>query len=75
MTSGHATGTGVHVRNIIFSVAGTALPLIAGIVAIPMLLAGLGKEKLGLFTLALGLFGFLGLFDLGLGRGIAFISH
>lgn len=35
-----------------------------------MLLAGLGKEKLGLFTLALGLFGFTGLFDLGLGRAL-----
>ena len=59
-----------HFRNISFSVAGTALPLIAGLAAIPMLLAGLGKGKLGLFTLALGLFGFTGLFDLGLGRAL-----
>lgn len=42
----------------------------AGVLSVPLLLSNLGAERMGLFSLALGLFGFAGLFDLGLGRAL-----
>jgi O-antigen/teichoic acid export membrane protein len=57
-------------RNAAFNVLGTILPLVAGVIAVPMLLRGLGEDRLGIFTLALGLIGFAGIFDLGLGRAL-----
>ncbi len=45
-------------------------PLLAGLVAIPLLLHSLGNARLGVFTLAVGLIGFSGIFDLGLGRAL-----
>lgn len=44
--------------------------LCVGLLALPLLLDALGAERLGVFTLALGLIGFSGLFDLGLGRAL-----
>lgn len=41
-----------------------------GVLALPLLLHELGAARLGVFTLALGLIGFSGLFDLGLGRAL-----
>ena len=46
------------------------MSLSVGLVALPLLLHELGAERLGVFTLALGLIGFSGLFDLGLGRAL-----
>lgn len=42
----------------------------AGVVAVPLLLRGLGDAGLGVFTLAVGLIGFSGVFDLGLSRAL-----
>ncbi len=44
--------------NAFWNVLGSTLPLLAGVVAIPLLLHGLGNTRLGIFTLALGLIGF-----------------
>ena len=44
--------------------------MLAAVMAMPLLLHGLGPARMGLFTLALGLFGFAGIFDLGLGRAL-----
>lgn len=57
-------------RNAIWNIAGIVIPSMAGVLAIPMLLHGLGEARLGVFTLAIGLIGFSGLFDLGLGRAL-----
>ncbi|MHB9021012.1 MAG: MATE family efflux transporter [Halothiobacillus sp.] len=57
-------------KNAAWNVIGVSLPLIAGVLAVPLLLHGLGQAKLGVFSLALGLFGFAGVFDLGLGRAL-----
>lgn len=56
--------------NAFWNVLGTTLPLFSGIIAIPLLLHGLGNVRLGIFSLAIGLIGFSGLFDLGLGRAL-----
>lgn len=57
-------------RNAVWNVGGTAASMVAGLVALPVLLHALGAARLGVFTLALGLIGFSGLFDLGLGRSL-----
>jgi O-antigen/teichoic acid export membrane protein len=56
--------------NAAWNLSGVVLPILAGVIAVPMLLHGLGSAKLGVFSLALGLFGFSGIFDLGLGRAL-----
>ncbi|MEO6137426.1 MAG: oligosaccharide flippase family protein [Luteimonas sp.] len=57
-------------RNAVLNVAGNVIPMMAAVAAMPMLLNGLGASRMGIFTLALGLFGFAGIFDLGLGRAL-----
>lgn len=57
-------------RNAIWNVAGTLASVAVGLLALPVLLQGLGAARLGIFTLALGLIGFSGLLDLGLGRSL-----
>ncbi len=57
-------------RNAIWNLVGTLATLVVGVVALPVLLHALGAAKLGVFTLALGLIGFSGLLDLGLGRAL-----
>lgn len=56
--------------NALWNIVGSTLPLLAGVVAIPILLHSLGNARLGVFTLVLGLIGFSGIFDLGLGRAL-----
>lgn len=57
-------------RNALWNVGGTLASLLVGLVALPVLLHALGAARLGVFTLALGLIGFSGLLDLGLGRAL-----
>lgn len=57
-------------KNAGWNLIGVSLPLLAGLIAVPLLLHSLGQAKLGVFSLALGLFGFAGVFDLGLGRAL-----
>ena len=57
-------------HNVIWNVAGTLASLGVGVAALPVLLHALGTARLGVFTLALGLIGFSGLLDLGLGRSL-----
>lgn len=62
--------TGQVARNAAWNVAGTLTSVAVGLIALPVLLQGLGAARLGMFTLALGLIGFSGLLDLGLGRSL-----
>jgi O-antigen/teichoic acid export membrane protein len=57
-------------HNALWNVAGTLASLVVGLVALPVLLHAMGAARLGIFTLALGLIGFSGLLDLGLGRAL-----
>lgn len=57
-------------HNAVWNVTGTLASLALGLVALPVLLHALGAARLGIFTLALGLIGFSGLLDLGLGRAL-----
>jgi O-antigen/teichoic acid export membrane protein len=56
--------------NALWNIAGYSVPALVALIAIPLILANLGSEKLGILTLVWTLIGFFGLFDLGLGRSI-----
>jgi O-antigen/teichoic acid export membrane protein len=55
-------------RNTILNLIGQALPLLVGVVTIPLVVHGLGTEQFGLLSLAWVVLGYFTIFDLGLGR-------
>jgi O-antigen/teichoic acid export membrane protein len=57
-------------QHFFWSLFGTGLPLILGIVTIPVILEGLGMVSFGLLTLIWTAIGYFGLFDFGLGRAL-----
>jgi len=57
-------------RNVVWNLLGTGAPLLVAIVAIPMLIEGLGLARFGVLTLAWMVVGYFSLFDLGLGRAL-----
>jgi len=57
-------------RNVAWSLFGQGAPLVAAVVCMPLLADRLGLPRLGLLTLAWGLIGYFGLFDLGIGRAL-----
>ena len=57
-------------RNTLFIGAGQAVPMIAAVLAIPILISHLGAPRFGVLTLAWAAIGYFGLFDLGLGRAL-----
>ena len=58
------------VRNSIFNLIGQAIPLLAALIAVPLLIRGLGTDRFGVLTLAWMVIGYFSLFDLGLGRAL-----
>ncbi|HHI93668.1 MAG TPA: flippase [Gammaproteobacteria bacterium] len=57
-------------RNVVWNLLGTGTPLLVAIVAIPLLIEGLGTARFGVLTLAWMVVGYFSLFDLGLGRAL-----
>jgi O-antigen/teichoic acid export membrane protein len=57
-------------RNIVWNLLGNVLPLMAGLILFPLIVAAYGLERFGLLTLAWALVGYFGLFDLGLARAL-----
>lgn len=57
-------------RNTLLNLLGQGLPLIVAIVAIPLLIEGIGVERFGLLALAWLVIGYFSLFDLGIGRAL-----
>lgn len=58
------------VRNVFFNLFGYGIPLIVAVFTIPIIIKGLGTDRFGILTLAWVLIGYLGLFDMGLGRAL-----
>ncbi|GIX10487.1 flippase [Elioraea sp.] len=63
-------GTRRLVSGVVWNMLGRGLPLVVALALTPPLVAALGIERWGLFTLALGLVGVFGVFDLGLGAAL-----
>lgn len=59
-------------RNALWNLAGSALPMLAGVALIPYTLNRLGSEAFGVLTLIWGLIGYFSLFDFGVGRALTF---
>jgi len=57
-------------RNTLWNLAGTAIPMAAGLALIPFTLDRLGSEAFGVLTLIWGLIGYFSVFDLGVGRAL-----
>jgi len=72
MTDKHANLTSGRrlARNVVWNLLGTGAPLLVAIVAIPLLIDGLGTARFGVLTLAWMVVGYFSLFDLGLGRAL-----
>jgi O-antigen/teichoic acid export membrane protein len=64
------TGGRLLARNTLWSLFGQATPMVAALVAIPVLIGRLGTERFGLLNLSWMVIGYFGLFDLGLGRAL-----
>lgn len=57
-------------KNAIFNVLGALLPALIGLIVMPIFLKNIGADRLGVLTLAFGIMGFAGIFDLGISRGL-----
>ena len=57
-------------RNTLLNVVGQVLPMLAALIAIPLLIQHLGAARFGVLTLAWAAIGYFNLFDLGLGRAL-----
>lgn len=57
-------------RNVLWNLLGTGAPLLVALIAIPLLIDGLGTERFGVLMLAWMVVGYFSLFDLGLGRAV-----
>jgi O-antigen/teichoic acid export membrane protein len=70
--TGRLSGTAAAVlaRNAVWNVAGSGLPMLVGLISIPILIRAMGTNRFGILTLAWALIGYTSLFDLGLGRAL-----
>jgi O-antigen/teichoic acid export membrane protein len=57
-------------RDTLWNIAGGGIPLLAGVLSVPFMIAQLGNERFGIVTLIWALIGYFGLFDLGVGRAL-----
>ncbi len=57
-------------KNTLINLAGFGLPLLVGLITIPLIVRGFGVERFGVLTLAWAVIGYFSLFDMGIGRAI-----
>jgi len=57
-------------RNVMLNLAGSALPAVAAVVAVPILIRTLGDVRFSMLVLAWTTLGYFSLFDLGIGRAV-----
>ncbi len=57
-------------KNSLINLAGFGLPLLVGLITIPLIVRGFGVERFGVLTLAWAVIGYFSLFDMGIGRAI-----
>jgi len=57
-------------RNTVYNLLGNGLPLLVGVVAVPLLVDALGTERFGILTIIWMAIGYFSLFDFGLGRAL-----
>ena len=69
--SGDSTGqTQRLAKNTLLNILGRSAPLLVGVVAMPVIIRGLGTDRFGLLSLIWVIFGYFAIFDFGLGRAV-----
>ena len=58
------------VMNSLLNAVGQGVPIVVAVGSVPLLLRGLGTERMGLLTLSWSVVGYASLFDFGLGRAL-----
>src|SRR5215471_13808988 len=66
----HLTSGRLLARNTVWNLLGQILPMTVGLVAIPILVRGIGVARFGVLSLASVLIGYFSLFDRGIGRAL-----
>lgn len=64
------TSNALLVRNVGVNLVGWTAPALVGLVAVPLLVSGMGDARFGLLTLIWTAIGYFTLFDLGIGRAL-----
>jgi O-antigen/teichoic acid export membrane protein len=63
-------------KNSVFNLLGQVLPMLAGVLTIPYIVRGLGKDQYGILSIATMLLGYFSIFDLGLSRAtVKFVAE
>jgi O-antigen/teichoic acid export membrane protein len=57
-------------RNTVWNLVGQVLPMVVGIVTIPVIIRGMGEDRFGVLSLAWVVLGYFSFFDLGIGRAL-----
>ncbi|MGH7323065.1 MAG: flippase [Candidatus Rokuibacteriota bacterium] len=57
-------------RDSLLNLSGQALPLLVGVVSLPLILQGLGPDRFGILSLALAALGHFAILDFGVGRAL-----
>lgn len=58
------------IRDTIFNLMGSVIPIIVAIITIPILIQGIGTDRFGILTIIWMFIGYFSLFDFGLGRAL-----
>lgn len=61
-------------KNVFYNFLGQGLPILVGIVTIPFIIKGLGKDRYGILSLVWVILGYFTLFDIGLGKAVTKIT-
>ncbi len=64
------TRGGLLARNTLLNIVFQAVPLLAALITIPIIIKGLGTDRFGILSIAWMVMGYFSLFDLGLGRAL-----
>jgi O-antigen/teichoic acid export membrane protein len=76
MSDAFSKGRRLIARNSVFNLAGQILPMLVGIVTVPIIVRGLGTDGYGIFSIAMMVLGYFNIFDLGLGRAtVKFVAE
>ena len=57
-------------KNTVWNLLGQVLPMLIGVIAVPILVRRLGLDRFGILSLAWIVVGYFGLFELGIGRAL-----
>jgi len=66
----HLTSGRLLARNTLWNLAGQILPMVVGIITIPVIIRVMGVDRFGVLSLAWVVVGYFSLFDLGIGRAL-----